>query len=82
VVKESLARHRSSRVLPAAAVILAAATLAACSDSSIPSPPPSGPSAPGAAAPAPSAVVLKETGSSLLYPLFGIWATSSRCRRR
>jgi len=80
VAKESPAWHRSAqRVLPAAAVILAAITLTACGGSGVQSPASpgsAGPSAVSATAPASSAAVLRETGSSLLYPLFSIWATA------
>jgi phosphate transport system substrate-binding protein len=76
VAKESPVRFGSAA---AAAVILAAVTLTACSGSSVPAPASPGsarPSAPSATAPASSTAVLKETGSSLLYPLFNIWATA------
>ena len=60
------------RVLCAAAAVLPLALLAACSSGSSGNSPSSSASAPGAAA---NGKTITETGSTLLFPLFGAWQT-------
>jgi phosphate transport system substrate-binding protein len=60
------------RVLCAAAAVLPLALLAACSSGSSNSPTSSPGSAPGAAS---NGKTITETGSTLLFPLFGAWQT-------
>jgi len=76
-------RRRIPRPLAAAVLIPLAATVAACSSSggggSSPSSSPSAAKMQGAAlpaAPASSPASITETGSTLLFPLFGTWSTA------
>jgi len=70
------------RTLAAACFIVPLALMAGCSASQVPATPAGTAVAPadGHAAipssPAPAAMSLKETGSTLLYPLFGAWASA------
>jgi len=70
------------RTLAAASFIMLAALIAGCASSQSPSTPAgTGLVAGGAprtipSSPAPVAVSLTETGSTLLYPLFGAWASA------
>jgi phosphate transport system substrate-binding protein len=72
--------HRLRAPLAALALILAALITAACSSggssvtTSAGAGPAGSPSAALPSAPAPSAVSLSETGSTLLFPLFNLWA--------
>jgi phosphate transport system substrate-binding protein len=70
------------RTLAAASFIVPLAMMAGCSANQVPAAPAGTALAPGGghgtipSSPAPAAVSLTETGSTLLYPLFGAWASA------